>query len=116
MNTFPCKNGNCISPLLECDGDDNCGDGSDENDRVCKKGILISLSTNQLQQNTKDLKVHYTQRVINMNFQKIYVLKTNSIVTTKVAFPGLKFAMDLMTVETAVMKGEIAHVKTDDFH
>lgn len=48
INTFPCKNGNCISTLLECDGDDNCGDGSDENDRVCKKGILISLSTNQL--------------------------------------------------------------------
>ena len=38
-NTFPCKNGKCISTLLECDGDDNCGDGSDENNRVCKLGI-----------------------------------------------------------------------------
>ena len=41
MNTFPCKNGNCISLLLECDGDDNCGDASDENDSVCIKGIII---------------------------------------------------------------------------
>ena len=36
--TFRCSNGNCISPLLTCDGENNCDDGSDEVAEHCIKG------------------------------------------------------------------------------
>ena len=29
-NDFACSNGACVSRLVECDGTDDCGDGSDE--------------------------------------------------------------------------------------
>ena len=32
---FTCRNRHCISPSLECDGHDNCGDNSDEQYQRC---------------------------------------------------------------------------------
>ena len=40
QSTFRCSNGNCISPLLTCDGEDNCGDRSDEITDHCHTGII----------------------------------------------------------------------------
>lgn len=34
---FECDNGNCIKWNLQCDVIDDCGDGSDENDSLCRK-------------------------------------------------------------------------------
>ena len=42
INTFACQNGECISNLLRCDGDNNCGDGSDEKDDDCNTGFYKS--------------------------------------------------------------------------
>ena len=38
LNTFNCSNGRCIANLLRCDGEDDCGDGSDEGETMCKLG------------------------------------------------------------------------------
>ena len=40
-DTFRCSNGNCISPLLTCDGENNCNDGSDEFAEHCIKGTNL---------------------------------------------------------------------------
>uniref|UniRef100_A0A8B9LU25 Low-density lipoprotein receptor-related protein 2 n=1 Tax=Astyanax mexicanus TaxID=7994 RepID=A0A8B9LU25_ASTMX len=46
---FTCMNGHCIRAQWKCDNDDDCGDGSDELERVCGKllpqvAAFISLS------------------------------------------------------------------------
>ena len=35
-NEFVCSNGECLSPGLVCDGNEDCMDGSDEGSHCCK--------------------------------------------------------------------------------
>ena len=36
MMEFECGNGQCVSSMNLCNGHDDCGDGSDETEEVCK--------------------------------------------------------------------------------
>ena len=36
VTEFMCNNGKCVPSLNLCNGVDDCGDGSDETDEVCK--------------------------------------------------------------------------------
>ena len=43
-NNFICSNLECLPFALTCDGNDNCGDGSDENNTQCyTTGIVKSI-------------------------------------------------------------------------
>lgn len=42
-NKFYCANGKCISRMWSCDGEDDCGDNSDENPKYCCKLPRITL-------------------------------------------------------------------------
>lgn len=43
---FPCMNGRCIRAQWKCDNDNDCGDGSDELERVCGRSALNSSLNN----------------------------------------------------------------------
>lgn len=40
---FTCMNGRCIRAQWKCDNDNDCGDGSDELERVCGRASLKEL-------------------------------------------------------------------------
>lgn len=44
-NKFHCRNGKCISRMWSCDGDDDCGDNSDEDVNYCGERVFhVTLS------------------------------------------------------------------------
>ena len=45
---FICRNGNCLPNGYICDGDDDCGDGSDELKSMCSKSFLSNSNPNQI--------------------------------------------------------------------
>ena len=99
-STFRCSNGNCISPLLTCDGEDNCRDGSDEIADHCNTGIIRCV-------NRYTLNIKLIIRIIIQIYllhKMRHVWWTNSDARTKIAFRRQPSVMDLTTVETEVTK------------
>lgn len=45
---FTCMNGRCIRAQWKCDNDNDCGDGSDELERVCGRSALNSTQPSLL--------------------------------------------------------------------
>ena len=39
-SAFKCRNGACVMKRWQCDGDNDCGDGSDEDPELCGKRRL----------------------------------------------------------------------------
>ncbi|CAG4965375.1 unnamed protein product [Colias eurytheme] len=47
LKQFQCKNGKCIPMSWMCEGEDDCGDNSDEIIEECKKVSILAFSTMQ---------------------------------------------------------------------
>lgn len=44
---FECDNGRCIPTGYVCDGDDDCGDSSDDNRQKCGENLISRLVTDE---------------------------------------------------------------------
>lgn len=109
---FECKNHVCVQPHWKCDGDNDCGDNSDEELHLCCKKSnthtklkYIRFLSGCTAQNNIKLFVSGSAVFVHPQWKSSVRLLSVSAVTTTAASTAMSYATLLMTVVMALMRG-----------